>query len=411
VATPTRTLSSADTQEVIALRRRIHAHPELGYHELATTALIVETLQRIGLRPTVLPGGSGVLCDIGAAPASDGAAVNAAVGSSTKPAVIALRADIDALPLADTKQVTYRSRVDGACHACGHDAHTAILLGAAKQLAVLELPSPVRLIFQPAEETLPGGALSVIDAGGLDDVAQIFALHCDPRLPTGQIGLRVGAITAACDHLEVRLSGPGGHTARPQLTVDLVYALGVVITELPALLSRRVDPRAVMSLVWGSVAAGRAANTIPSQGSARATIRVADRPAWDGAEKLVRELVNQVVAPTGAEVDLTYQRGVPPVINDAGAVARQRVAVGAALGPEAAVSTEQSMGGEDFAWYLDQVPGALARLGVARADLEPGAARLDLHRGDFDIDEGALAIGVSYTVELALAAGQELRLS
>jgi amidohydrolase len=304
------------------------------------------------------------------------------------------------LPLADTKDVAYRSRVAGTCHACGHDAHTAILLGAAAQLVREERPGRIRLIFQPAEETVPGGALSVVDAGGLTDVSQIFALHCDPRLPTGQVGLRVGPITAAYDHLEVRLAGPGGHTARPHLTVDLVYALGQVITQLPALLSRRVDPRAAMSLVWGSVQAGRAANAIPSEGLARATVRVADRDAWEDAEKLIRELVAQVAAPTGAQVEINYQRGVPPVVNDAGAVAVQRRAVEAALGPAAIAATPQSMGGEDFAWYLERVPGALARLGVAK----PDGASYDLHQGDFDIDERALAIGVCYTVELALAA-------
>ncbi len=199
------------------------------------------------------------------------------VGPGSGP-TIALRADIDALPIADVKDVSYRSRVEGVCHACGHDAHTAILLGAARQLAGLALPARVRLIFQPAEETLIGGAVSVVEAGALDDVAQIFALHCDPRLPTGQVGLRVGPITAACDHLEVRLRGPGGHTARPQLTVDLVYALGLIIAELPGLLSRRVDPRATLSLVWGAVAGGGAR---PMRSRSRA--RCAGRSGWPTA--------------------------------------------------------------------------------------------------------------------------------
>src|SRR5581483_11181571 len=136
--------------------------------------------------------------------------------------VVALRADIDALPIPDEKSVPYRSTVDGVCHGCGHDAHTAILLAAAAELAAQDLPGRVRLVFQPAEESLPGGALAAIEAGALKDVELIFALHCDPRLETGRIGLRTGPITAACDHLQVTLSGPGGHTARPHLTVDLV---------------------------------------------------------------------------------------------------------------------------------------------------------------------------------------------
>ena len=369
---------------VIELRRDLHAHPELAFAEHRTTELILDRLRVAGLEPTVLPGGTGVVCDIGTG------------GSRT----IGLRADIDALPIQDLKQVPYRSTVDGACHGCGHDAHTAILLGAAAELATQQLPGRIRLIFQPGEETLPGGALSVVAAGVVEGVDRIFALHCDPRLETGQVGLRVGPITAACDHIEIELVGPGGHTARPHMTVDLVYALGLVITELPGLLSRRVDPRAALSLVWGAVESGRAINAIPSTGCVKGTLRVFDRDAWDSAESLLRELVEQIVAPTGAKATISYVRGVPPVVNDADAVATQRRAVMRGLGPASLAQTVQSMGGEDFAWYLEHVPGALARLGVRR----PGAPVFDLHQGTFDIDEDALGVGVRYTVELARAA-------
>lgn len=374
---------------VVALRRDLHAHPELGFAETRTTGVIVSELSAAGLSPRVLPGGTGVVCDIGAA-------------TSGGP-LIALRADIDALPIADLKAVPYRSRVEGVCHGCGHDAHTAILLGAAAELARTPLDGAIRLIFQPAEELLPGGAPSVIAAGALEGVAQIFALHCDPRLDTGQVGLRVGPITAACDQLEITLSGPGGHTARPHLTADLVYVLGRLITELPGMLSRRIDPRAALSLVWGAVEAGSAANTIPTSGMLRGTLRVLSRAAWDEAEHLMRELIEQLVAPSGAKAEITYVRGVPPVVNDAAAVAVQRAAVLSALGAGALTDTAQSMGGEDFAWYLGTVPGALARLGV-RPD---GAAAFDLHQGTFDIDEAALDVGVRYTVALAKTAAAE----
>jgi amidohydrolase len=311
--------------------------------------------------------------------------------------VIGLRADIDALPITDLKDVPYRSTVDGMCHGCGHDAHTAILLAAASELVADPPPGVVRLVFQPAEETVPGGALTVVRAGVLDAVRQIFAVHCDPRLETGAVGVRVGAITAACDYVELTLRSPGGHTARPHITGDLVYAAGLLITQLPALLSRRVDPRASLSMVWGAVEAGRAANAIPTSGRLRGTLRVLDHVAWDAAEPLVRELIDAIVAPTGIEVEIDYIRGLPPVINDADAVDVQSAAVGAALGAGALAETQQSMGGEDFAWYLESVPGALARLGVRR----PGTPAFDLHQGTFDIDEGALDIGVRYTVALA----------
>jgi len=370
--------------DVVALRRDLHAHPEVAFEEKRTTEVIVEHLSAMGLAPRRLPGGVGVVCDI---------------GTSSGPS-IALRADIDALALPDLKDVEYRSRTDGVCHACGHDAHTAILLAAAEHLVGEALPGRVRLIFQPAEESL-GGALAVLAAGELQGVEQIYALHCDPRLVAGRIGLRVGGITAACDRFEIKLNGSGGHTGRPQLTAELVYALGLLITELPGLLSRRVDPRASLSLVWGAVQAGSAPNAIPTDGYLRGTVRVFDRAAWDGAEPLVRELVAQLVAPTGAQAHVVYERGVPPVANDAAAVLVQRAAVLATLGPDGAADTAQSMGGEDFAWYLEHTTGALARLGVARPGVE---GVVDLHQGTFDIDEAALAIGVRYTVEVARAA-------
>jgi amidohydrolase len=372
--------------DVVAIRRDLHAHPELAHAEARTTALVMDQLASMGLVPEILPSGTGVVCDI---------------GSGSGP-VIALRADIDALPIVDEKAVPYRSTVAGACHGCGHDAHTAILLGAAAELVCRDLATTVRLIFQPAEETVPGGAMSVAASGALDGVHQIFALHCDPRLDTGLVGVRVGPITAACDQLDIEMSGPGGHTARPHLTADLIHAIGLVITELPALLSRRVDPRAVLSVVWGSVEAGRAVNAIPMHGALRGTLRVLDLDAWQHAEPLVRELVDQIVAPTGVRAEIRYGQGVPPVVNDAIAVGRQREAVLATLGTAALVDTQQSMGGEDFAWYLTKVPGALARLGVRR----PGGPTFDLHQGSFDIDEGALEIGVRYTVALAERAGQ-----
>ncbi len=372
------------THDLIALRRDIHAHPEIAFAEKRTTDLIAERLKGLGLAPQVLPSGTGVLCDIG----TDGP-------------LIALRADIDALALPDTKDVTYRSQVDGVAHACGHDAHTAILLGAAAELVrQADLPGRVRLIFQPGEETVPGGALTVIDAGGLDEVEQIYALHCDPRIDVGQLGLRSGAITAACDGIDVQLSGPGGHTSRPQLTVDLVYALGRLVTDLPGLLSRRVDARSGLSVVWGTIEAGHATNAVPSTGSVAGTVRVLDRDAWDGAEEIVRGLVDQIVGPTGAKAQISYVRGVPPVINDASCVGLQREALVASLGADAVTTTQQSMGGEDFAWYLEQIPGALARLGVHSPDRQ----RVDLHQSTFDIDERSLAVGVRFTVRLALDA-------
>jgi amidohydrolase len=311
-----------------------------------------------------------------------------------------LRADIDALPLADLKDVPYASTRDGMCHACGHDVHTTVVLGVALALATLDgLPGRVRCVFQPAEETIPGGASEVVASGVLDGASRAFALHCDPSVPAGTVGLRTGAITAACDRIDVTLTGPGGHTARPQLTVDLVDALGRLITDLPGLLSRQVDPRSGMSLVWGAVNAGIAANAIPQRGALRGTVRVLDRDAWKGAEDMMRSLVERVAATTGAAYEVDYVRGLPPVVNDPRAVALMRAAALETVGSDHVVVTPQSMGGEDFGWFAEVLPIALARLGT-----HGGGPPLDLHRGTFDVDERAIGIGVRMMARTALHA-------
>ena len=378
---------AANHPQLVATRRHLHAHPELGYAEFETTSFLEQRLRHHGLTPRRLPTGTGLVVDVGSGGVDGGP-------------IVVLRADIDALPLADLKEVAYASTRDGLCHACGHDVHTTVVLGVAIALASMDgLPGTVRCVFQPAEETVPGGATEVVASGVLDGASRAFALHCDPSLPAGKIGLRTGAITAACDRMDVTLIGPGGHTARPQLTIDLVDALGRLITDLPSLLSRQVDPRAGMSLVWGSVNAGIAANAIPQRGQLRGTLRVLDRDAWFGAEELLRSLVQRVAATTGAEVDVDYIRGVPPVVNDPRSVALLRSAAIETVGTDHLVLSPQSMGGEDFGWFADLMPIALARLGT-----HGGGAPLDLHRGTFDVDERAIGVGVRLLARAALHA-------
>ena len=251
----------------------------------------------------------------------------------------------------------------------------------------------MRLLFQPAEEVMPGGALEVIAAGALDGVSHVYGLHCDPTIDVGQVGLRVGPLTGAADALTVRLTGRGGHTSRPHLTEDLTYALGKLITELPGALSRRLDPRAGASLVWGVVRAGSAKNVIPASGEAAGTLRMLDALAWADAEDLVRGLITQILAPYGVQAEITYVRGVPPVVNKAGATALLGRAVSDVLGKEQVVTTPQSLGGEDFAWYLESVPGAMGRLGTrtaGRRDLRPAPGRpADRRARDRDRRQGA----------------------
>jgi amidohydrolase len=374
-------------QRLVEVRRDLHAHPELSGKERRTTQLVADALSHVGLSPRLLPSGTGLICDVG-----------------SMPQTIALRADLDALPVPDTKSVSYHSTVDGVAHACGHDVHTTVVLGAGLALQRLasrgELNRGVRLIFQPAEEVVPGGALEVIAAGGLEGIERIYALHCDPSLDVGQVGLKVGAITAASDHVEVRLTGPGGHTARPHLTADLVTALGAVVTQVPALLARRVDPRAGVALVWGQVRAGTAANAIPQSGVALGTLRTLSHEVWASLPPLVEEIVRAVATPYGVQVEVLHQRGVPPTVNDAASVAALDTAVRSAVTDGEVVSTEQSLGGEDFAWYLDHVPGALARLGVR----SPGSKiSMDLHQSNFDVDERCIPVGVQLLTAVATA--------
>jgi amidohydrolase len=360
--------------DLVTWRRHIHAQPELGRQEFATTQFVAAHLADSGLNPKVLPGGTGLTCDFGP---EDGPRV-------------ALRADMDALPMAERTGAAYASLVPGVAHACGHDGHTAILLGAALALAsVPELPIGVRLIFQAAEELMPGGAIDAIAAGALSGVSRIFALHCDPRLAVGRVAVTPGPITSAADQVEITIASPGGHTSRPHLTGDLVYALGTLITGVPGVLSRRLDPRDSTVMVWGAVNAGTAANAIPQSGSVAGTIRTASREAWVLMESLVREIVSSLLAPLNVEFSVEYRRGVPPVVNEA---ISTRILVHAieAIGPDALADTRQSGGGEDFSWYLEEVPGAMARLGVWSGH----GPQLDLHQPTFDLDERALAVGV-----------------
>ncbi|MFJ7122106.1 amidohydrolase [Streptomyces albogriseolus] len=386
-------LPEALRAELVAFRRDLHMHPELGNQEFRTTAAIKERLQRVGLRPRVLSSGTGVICDIG----TDEEA-------GTDAAMLALRADIDALPIPDMKAgCAYRSTVPDRAHACGHDVHTTVVLGAGLVLAELHrqglLPRPVRLIFQPAEEVLPGGAADAIADGALEGVGRILAVHCDPRVDAGRIGLRQGAITSACDRLEIALEGPGGHTARPHLTTDLVTAAARVVTDVPALVGRRVDSRSGLAVTWGRVESGHAPNVIPQHAELSGTVRCLDLETWRQAPDIVVAAIDEVANLHRAKSEITYVRGVPPVVNEAGATELLRDAMIARRGTEAVESTEQSLGGEDFSWYLERVPGAMARLGVRT----PGERTVrDLHQGDFDVDEHAITVGVELFTAAAL---------
>ena len=371
--------------ELVDLRRDLHAHPELAWEEERTTSLVAKRLDEAGVRVQLLPR-SGLIADLG----------------PEEGPVVALRADLDALPVDDRSGEPWASTVPGIAHACGHDVHTAALVGAGIALAELEqageLSGRVRLLFQPAEEIMPGGALELIAGGALEDVVHVFGLHCDPTVDVGEVGLREGPITGAADAQTIRRTGRGGHTSRPHLTEDLTYAVGKLVTDLPGALSRRLDPRAGASLVWGMVRAGSAKNVIPAHGEVAGTLRMLDAVAWADAEDLVRELIDQILAPYGVGAQVSYVRGVPPVVNETVSTALLAGAVSGVLGPTGLVSTPQSLGGEDFAWYVESVPGAMGRLGTRT----PGGHTYDLHQGDLVVDERAIGVGAKVLAAVAL---------
>ena len=389
-----RELVDAHFDELVALRRDLHAHPEVSHTERRTTDVVAARLRAAGLHPRLLPG-TGLVCDIGPGVVETGAHR------------VALRADLDALPVPDTCGEPWQSTVPGVSHACGHDVHTAVVLGAGLVLARLAaeqadvLPAGVRLIFQAAEEVQPGGAEAAVAAGAMDGVAHVFALHCDPRVDVGRIGSRAGPITAASDPVAVTLTAEGGHTSRPHLTGDVVFALGQVITQVPAVLGRRLDPRAGVNLTWGHVHAGTAGNAIPATGTVRGTLRCLEPRAWAEAGAVLREAVEHVVAPYRVQVEVQHDRGVPPVENDPHATRLLEAAVRDVLDPDAVEATEQSLGGEDFAWLLTRAPGAMGRLGTRT----PGGRSFDLHRGDLVVDDAAVAVGARVLARVAVLAG------
>jgi amidohydrolase len=378
------TVIDKHADDLVDLRRDLHAHPELSWHETRTTDLVCHHLDQVGWQLT-RTGDSGVIADLG----DDGP-------------LVALRADLDALPLNDTTPDPWRSQVHGVAHACGHDVHTTALLGAGLALAEAHaaglLTGRVRLLFQPAEEVMPGGASRLMNAGALDQVERIFCLHCDPTIDLGRVGLRDGPITGAADSLEIQLSGSGGHTSRPHLTEDLTFALAKIVTELPAVLSRRLDPRAGVSVVWGRIEAGRATNVIPAAGSLGGTVRMLDAVAWSDMEQRIRTYVREIAAPYGVDAAVDYKRGVPPVVNDPASVALLAGAVDTVLGPGGRAPTAQSLGGEDFAWYLTRVPGAMGRLGTR----EPGGPTYDIHQGNLRVDERATGLAAKVLATVAL---------
>ena len=368
----------------VAIRRHLHRHPELSDHERATTEFLANELDRMSLPAHVLGDGRGVTSDLVTSP-------TVAEGKR-----IALRGDIDALPIDDDKDVDYRSCAPGVMHACGHDVHATIIVGTMQLMAEMnhrgELPWPVavRAILQPAEEKATG-AKYMIHHHAIRDIDAILALHVDPSRSVGCIGLRDGALTAACDIFQVNFRGQGGHGARPHLTRDPIDACTHWIQSAYRRVSRVTDPHQTVVISVGQLEAGHSANVIPDSASLSGSLRSLDADSRRIALETLEDICESITRETGCEVEMQMVVAAPAVENDVGLVSLMREAAIHTIGAGSIEPIEEpSMGSEDFSYYLEHIPGAMLRLGVAG----PQVGQAPLHTSRFDIDERALSIGV-----------------
>ena len=379
--------SEARRQHAVELRRWLHRHPELSFNEAETAARVVAELGRLGIPCSYTGPGGGVIGRI-----------------ETDPALpaIALRAELDALPGHDLTDPVYRSIYTDRMHACGHDAHMTMVLGAAATLVARPPHGNVVLVFQPAEER-GGGSRVMIDAGALDGVRAIFGGHVTHEWPTGKIMIRKGAMTAQSDRFHISIRGKGGHGARPHEAIDAVVIAALLITTLQTLVSRQTNPVHPSVITVGKVTAGTAPNVIAESAELEGTIRTTFPESRDHIHKGIRRMTEAMGELHDAEIHLDLQQGYPPVINTPEEVGLVRKCVRDLYGPDAlTTSPHASMGSEDFSYYLQHVPGAFFRFGARRPEWEP----MPLHSPRFDIDEGVLAIGARFFDALARRALQ-----
>lgn len=371
----------------VAFRRDLHRHPELSFQEKRTAEQIEKALAGLGIQSRRVAG-TGVLAEIpGGARGLEG---------------VALRADTDALPIREETGLEYASVNDGVMHACGHDGHTAMVLSAAEMLSKDgHLPAPVRLIFQPAEEK-GLGALAMIDAGALDGIAMIFGGHVDRHYPTGQIVAHAGAVNASTDSFRIRIEGKGGHAARPHEGVDAVVVGSLLVMAIQTIVSREINPAHPSVVTVGRFDAGTAPNVLPGRATLEGTIRAQEKPVRDHIVSSLSRICDSIGALHNARLTLTLEEGTPPVVNPKDMAEIARRAAVAVVGEANAVPLHTpNMGGEDFACYMEKIPGCYVRLG-ARA---PGREGFPAHSSKFEFDEDVLPIGARYFYEVARIAG------
>jgi amidohydrolase len=381
-----KTKVTAHSDYVIAMRRHFRMYPELGGEEHETQDRIMQELTAMGLAPQSV-GGTGVLAEIKGAPAGR---------------TVALRADIDALPLEDEVDQPYRSRRSGVCHACGHDGHAAMLLGAAKTLTLLrqEFFGTIRLLFQPSEEKFPGGAKALVEAGAMDGVAAVVGAHLWQPLPLGIIGVNAGPVMASPDEFTIRVQGRGGHGSMPHQTVDSILVGAQLVLALRTIIGANVDAHAPAVLTLGSFKAGEVFNIIPDTAVLRGTVRTYDQKVRDDIFACIEAICRGICSAAGAGYLLEPILGYPPVVNDRDIAAVVAAAGREVVGEAGVQAIQPLMVGEDFSIYQQLVPGVFFLVGAgnpAQGIIHPH------HHPKFDIDEAALGYGSETMVRAALA--------
>lgn len=373
--------------EVVRLRRTIHANPELAFEEHETSKLVAETLEKLGAEVRSGVAKTGVVATI--------------KGKKGSGKVIGLRADMDALPIAEATGLEFASKNPGKMHACGHDAHTAIGLGAAMILSELrdEFAGEVRILFQPSEERNPGGAPFMIADGALDGVDEIYGLHVIAQHDAGTVGFCEGEMMASADELYITIKGKSAHGARPQFGVDPIVTAAQVITALQTLVSRNLDPFSQGVITIGSIHGGFAPNIIPEEVKLVGTLRAMTSEWREFAHKRVLEIVEGVCTAMGATCEVVIDKGYPMLKNDPSKTHFAEDAARELFGNDRVFKAERLMGAEDFAYYLEKVPGTFYRLGIRNT---VKGITADIHNDHFTIDESALKTGVAMQAYLAL---------
>jgi hippurate hydrolase len=387
--------AAAIQPELIDIRRHIHAHPELSFEEYNTVNFVAAELNKLNIPYVKGIAGTGLVALI--------------EGRSPEKKCIALRADMDALPITEANEVSYKSQNIGVMHACGHDVHTTCLLGAARILQQQKdnFEGTIKLIFQPGEEMSPGGASLMIEAGVLENPkpVAIFGLHVYPQLPAGTVGFRSGQYMASADEIYITIKGKGGHAALPQQTVDPIAVTAMVVTGLQQLVSRKSNPLSPTVLTFGKIAGGATTNVIPDTVELMGTLRTFDETWRQEAIKHIKTMTTHIAEAYGAEAIIDIPAGYPSLFNDPGTTEMARLFAEEYLGKENVHDLEMRMGAEDFSFYTLQSKGCFFRIGTSRNNKEFLAP---VHNAHFDVDEDALKTGAGVMSYIALNMMSEL---